>query len=128
MLIANLYAFLLGAVLSTSMYIFGPQCLSLFTSDPAVIQAGMLRFSIMWFSYPVATFMDNTIAASRGLCKTSVPTVIVLLGSCLFRIIWVYTIFAWFGTIQSLFLLYIFSWAITALAEIIYFIREYRKI
>jgi Na+-driven multidrug efflux pump len=82
----------------------------------------------MWFSYPVATFMDNTIAASRGLGKTSVPTVIVLLGSCLFRILWVYTIFAWFGTIQSLFLLYIFSWTITALAEIIYFVREYRKI
>lgn len=128
MLIANLYAFLLGAGMSSTMFIFGPQCLSLFTGDPAVIQAGMLRMSIMWFSYPVATFMDNTIAASRGLGKTSVPTVIVLLGSCLFRILWVYTIFAWFGTIQSLFLLYIFSWTITALAEIIYFVREYRKI
>jgi Na+-driven multidrug efflux pump len=128
MLIANLYAFLLGAGMSSTMFIFGPQCLSLFTGDSAVIQAGMLRMSIMWFSYPVATFMDNTIAASRGLGKTSVPTVIVLLGSCLFRILWVYTIFAWFGTIQSLFLLYIFSWTITALAEIIYFVREYRKI
>ena len=128
MMIANFYAFLLGTVLSITMFIFGPQCLSLFTSDPAVIQAGMARLSIMWFSYPVATFMDNTIAASRGLGKTSVPTVIVLLGSCVFRIVWVYTIFAWIGTIQSLFLLYIFSWAITALAEMIYFIREYRKI
>lgn len=128
MIISNLYAFILGASLSTSMYIFGPQCFSLFTSDPTVIQAGMMRFSVMWFSYPIATFMDNTIAANRGLGKTSIPTLIVFIGSCLFRILWVYTVFAYFGTIQSLFLLYIFSWILTALAEIIYFIHLYKKI
>ena len=128
MIISNLYAFILGASLSTSMYIFGPQCFSLFTSDPAVIQAGMMRFSVMWFSYPIATFMDNTIAANRGLGKTSIPTLIVFIGSCLFRILWVYTVFAYFGSIQSLFLLYIFSWILTALAEIIYFIHLYKKI
>lgn len=128
MIISNLYAFILGASLSTSMYIFGPQCFSLFTRDPAVIQAGMMRFSVMWFSYPIATFMDNTIAANRGLGKTSIPTLIVFIGSCLFRILWVYTVFAYFGTIQSLFLLYIFSWILTALAEIIYFIHLYKKI
>lgn len=127
-IISNFYAFVLGAVLSTLMYIFGPQCLSLFTKDPEVIHAGMLRFSILWFSYPFATFMDNTLAANRGLGKTSVPMLFVFFGSCIFRIIWIYTIFAWFGTIQSLFLLYIFSWNLTALAEIIYFIREYRKL
>ena len=128
MLISNLYAFGLGTILSVTMYAFGPQCLSFFTKDSEVIHAGMQRLSIMFFSYPLASFMDNTIAANRGLGKTSVPTVIVLLGSCLFRILWVYTIFAWIGTIQSLFLLYIFSWTITALAEIIYFIKIYRKI
>ena len=128
MIISNLFAFSLGAFLSITMYIFGPQCLSLFTSDPEVIHAGMLRFSIMFFSYPVASFMDNTIAANRGLGKTSVPTIIVLLGSCLFRILWIYTIFKWIRTIQSLFLLYIFSWAITAIAEMIYFVKIYRKI
>lgn len=83
---------------------------------------------IMFFSYPVATFMDNTIAANRGLGKTFVPSIIVFLGSCVFRVIWVYTIFAYFKTIPSLFLLYIFSWALTAVAEIIYFVKVYRKI
>ena len=71
--------------------------------------------------------MDGSIAASRGLGKSAVPMVIVILGSCVFRIIWVYTVFAWFGTITSLYLLYVFSWTITAAAEIIYFIRIYRQ-
>lgn len=48
---------------------------------------------------------------------------IVILGSCVFRVIWVYTIFAHFHTIPSLYLLYVFSWTITAAAEILYFIH-----
>ena len=55
------------------------------------------------------------------------PTVIVILGSCVFRVIWVYTIFAHFHTIASLYLLYIFSWVLTAVAEIAFFIIGYKK-
>ena len=54
--------------------------------------------------------------------------VIVIMGSCVFRVIWVYTIFAHFHTIPSLYLLYIFSWTITAAAEILYFIRCCRRL
>lgn len=127
-IISNGYALFFGIVISILLYIFGRQAIGLFTTDSAVIEAGLLRLNIMVFSYPVASFMDNTIAANRGLGKTVVPSIIVLIGSCLFRIIWVYTIFAWFKTIPSLFLLYIFSWALTAIAEMIYFVKEYRKI
>ena len=66
--------------------------------------------------------------AGRGIGKTIVPTIIILLGSCAFRIIWIYTIFAWIHTIPSLYLLYVFSWLITSAAEIIYFIISYRKL
>ena len=54
------------------------------------------------------------------------PTVIVILGSCVFRVIWVFTVFAHFHTILSLYLLYIFSWTITGIAELCYFIYCYR--
>ena len=37
----------------------------------------------------------------------------------MFRVIWVYTIFAYFHAITSLYLLYIFSWTITGAAEIL---------
>ena len=72
--------------------------------------------------------MDGAIAASRGLGRSGVPTVIVIMGSCVFRIFWVYTVFAHFGTIQSLYLVYISSWTITAIAELLYFRYVYKKI
>lgn len=115
------YSFAAGAILGVLFLLFGHAFLSLFATDPQVIQAGMARLTIMSFSYCVSAFMDCTIAAARGLGKSLIPTAIVIAGSCVFRIIWVYTIFAYFGTIESLYLLYICSWSITALAEILYF-------
>lgn len=121
------YSFFIGLILGLTILFMGPDFLLLFTSDPAVIELGMYRLKIMSVSYAFSAFMDCTIAASRGLGKTVVPTFIVIMGSCVFRVIWIYTIFAYFKTIPSLYLLYIFSWAITATAEIIYFQAIYRK-
>lgn len=126
--ISLFYSFLFAAVGSGLLFGCGRSFLALFTEDPAVAEAGMKRLSIMAFSYPFSAFMDCTIAASRGLGKTVVPTVLVILGSCVFRVIWVYTVFAYFRTIPSLYLLYLFSWAITAIFEIVYFVRLYRRI
>lgn len=127
-LICLIYSFGIGAVLGVLLVCFGTEFLSLFTTEAAVIEAGMKRLVIMGFSYAVSAFMDCTISASRGLGKGVVPTIIVIMGSCVFRIIWVYTIFAYFGTIPSLYLLYIFSWSITAIVEIIYFRKVYKNL
>lgn len=126
--ISLLYSFLAGAIFGGLLVVFGRQFLSLFASKPEVIEAGMERIKIMGFSYALSAFMDCTIAASRGIGKSIVPTIIVIMGSCVFRVIWVYTIFAYFGTIASLYLLYAFSWSITAIAEIIYFKVCFRKL
>ena len=121
------YSFGVGLLLGGGLLLFGRQFLALFTTESAVIDAGMKRIMVMGLAYCISAFMDCTIAASRGLGKTIGPTVIVILGSCVFRVIWVYTIFAHFHTIPSLYLLYPFSWLLTAAAEIVYFIFSYRK-
>lgn len=122
------YAFSIGAVLGGFFFLFGDEFLSLFATEPAVIHAGKERLSIMAFSYAISAFMDCSIAASRGIGKSVAPTVIVILGSCVFRVIWVFTIFAHFHTLTSLYLLYAFSWIITGAAEVAYFWKSYRKI
>ena len=125
--IALAYSFGLGAVLGGGLLVFGRQFLALFTTESAVIDAGMKRIMVMGWAYCTSAFMDCTIAASRGLGKTVGPTVIVILGSCVFRVAWVYTIFAHFHTIPALYLLYPCSWALTAAAEIVYFVFSYRR-
>ena len=119
-------SFGIAAVMSAVLVIFGRPFLSLFTRDAEVVEAGLTRLRVMGCSYAFSALMDCTIAASRGLGRSMVPTVIVMLGSCVFRVIWVFTVFAHFHTILSLYLLYIFSWTITGIAELVYFIHCYR--
>ena len=122
------FSFLAGAVPGLLLFFFGPVFLSLFTTEAEIVAFGMKRLRIMGLSYAFSAFMDNTIAASRSLGKTALPTLFEVLGSCVFRILWIFTVFRFFRTIESLYLLYIFSWAITALAEMIYFFRVFRRL
>ncbi len=126
-LISLAYSFGVGLVLGGALWLFGREFLALFTTEPAVIDAGMKRVGVMAMAYCISAFMDCTIAASRGLGKTVVPTIIVIMGSCVFRVVWVYTIFARLHTIPSLYLLYPCSWALTAVAEMVYFVGSYKK-
>ena len=122
------YSVAVGILGGTMFVLFGRQFMTLFSENPRVIEFGYERLFIMACSFWISPFMDCTLAASRGLGKTIVPTVIIFLGSCVFRVIWVYTVFAHFGTILSLFALFPCSWTITAIAEILYFAQLYRKL
>ena len=122
------YSCMFGMVLGFGFVLLGKNFLSLFSTDDAVLEAGMKRLIVMGFSYFISSFMDATIAALRGLGKTILPTIFLIFGSCIFRIIWVYTIFAYFKTITSLYLLYPISWTITACCVNVYFVIVYKKI
>ena len=126
-LISMFYAFAVGSICGGLLLVFGRQFLGLFADKPEVIDAGMDRLRIMAFSYGFGSLMDASIAASRGIGKSIIPTFMVIMGSCVFRVIWIYTVFAYFHTVPSLYLLYIFSWVITGIAECIYFRYAYKK-
>lgn len=121
------FSFGVGLVMGLSLVAFGPAFLSIFATDAAVVEAGMKRLRIMGLSYGFSAFMDNAIAGCRGLGKSMVPMAIVITGSCVLRIVWVMTVFAYFHTITSLYLVYICTWAVTALFESWYFVRIYRQ-
>ena len=104
-LVSLAYSFGIGTIGGIALVIFGRQFLGLFTNDPAVVDAGMKRLTIMGFSYGFSAFMDSAIAASRALGKSVIPTVIVIIGSCIFRMVW----------------------GITAVVEIIYWVHVYRN-
>lgn len=126
-LICLFYSFMIGLVVGLLLVLFGHQFLSLFANDAAVIEAGMERLMVMGLAYCISAFMDCTTAAIRALGKTVFPTIVMILGSCVFRIVWIYTVFAVYHTTQALYLLYAVSWIITAIPEIIYFVIIYKK-
>ena len=127
-LITTFYSFMVGFVLGSLLFVFKNQFLFLFTSDQQVIQQGAIRISVMAFSYCVSALMDNATAGARGLGKTLVPTVAIIFGSVVYRVLWIMTVFAHFHTLQSLYLLYVTAWTFTAIIGNTYFVGLYKKI
>ena len=126
-LVTQMYSFLIGAVLGALLVVFRTQFLSLLTSDPDVLHYGSIRLGIMGCSYFISAFMDNAAAGARGLGRSVIPTIIVIMGSVVFRIVWVCTIFASIHTLMSLYLVYASAWAFTSIIGTVYFIIIYRK-
>lgn len=127
-LICMVYAFGIGAILGLLIFTFDKGFLRIFTNDEEVINAGAQRLRLMCFCYCTSAFLDNTTAACRGLGKTLLPTITMICGACIFRIVWVYTIFKYlWNSIVGLYIVYIVSWGLICLFEIPYFIYIYKK-
>jgi Na+-driven multidrug efflux pump len=53
-------------------------------------------------------------AAPRGLGHAMVPAVITVVGTCLFRFVWLWTFFRRWGTFVALMCVYPVSWVLTS--------------
>ncbi len=118
---------LLGLVLSVGCFMFGRQLLRLFTDSEDAIEYGMKRLTIVVLPYLFVCSMESMSGAVRGLGAAITPTVVSLIGSCLFRLVWVYTVFSHYGTIESLYFVYPVTWVLTSVAHIISFIIIFRR-
>ena len=116
----------LGLVLC--LYIFRINVLSLFNTNPAVIAGGLLRFSIILPFLWICCFMEMFISTLRGLGYSAAPTIIMIIGICIYRIIWNETVFRMFPQIRVLLFSYPISWTIVAVGAGIYCFIVLKKI
>jgi len=119
-----------GLATGTLAYVFGPQLLSLYANDAdkaVVIEKGMIRMSIIMFTYFTCGTMDTCVGAIRGLGYSIMPMIVSLLGACAFRVVWIFTIFRAFRSLENLYISYPISWVITTTVHLICFIVVFNK-
>ena len=119
---------IVGLVLGVGAYVASPVLLRLYNSDPTVIHYGTIRLSFISVPYFLCGIMDVFVGSLRGLGSSILPMIVSLSGACLFRTIWIYTIFANVGTIQSLYISYPISWLLTASVHMLCYIALRIKI
>lgn len=115
-----------GAIFGNLVYLLGPYLLQLYNTDPAVIQYGLNRMVVIATTYFLCGLMEVESGVMRGLGYSLLPTVISLLGSCAFRVLWIFTVFAQYHTQFVLYLSYPISWLLTCAAYFVcyQFIRK----
>ena len=126
------YVLITGLVVGNLAYLFGGQLLSIYSSDPAVIQQGLIRMAYICRPYAVCGMMDVMVGALRGLGWSIAPMIVSLLGACGLRLLWVATVFQIYRTPEMLYLSYLVSWAITGGVHVVCFLfirkKAYAKI
>jgi putative MATE family efflux protein len=116
--------FLIGGL----TWMFRRQLLSLYTTNPEVVELGMLRLSVMMAFYFTCGIMNVYPGLTRGMGYSILPMLCTLIGACLMRIIWLVTVFEWYPTEIMLFTCYPVTWALAGIGQIASFFYARRKI
>ena len=88
----------------------------------------MTRLSFVGLPYVLCGLMEVGSGVLRGLGRSWLPLIISVMGACVLRIIWVYTVFAAFPTLEMLYLSYPVSWFVTPLAHFTALLFVHRKL
>lgn len=121
-LCCSLLAVGVGMIMGSVNNIFGPWLLRLYTDDPEVIRYAMIRIARMDRYYFICGFMEVAACMLRGIGYSLTPMIITIMGACVFRIVWIYTVFAWHRTTEILYNSYPISWILTGAVHFILFL------
>lgn len=119
-----------GLVLGNLAYLFGVPLLSIYDPRPEVIEAGLVRMSLVCTLYCTCGLMDCIVGSIRGMEYAVTPTIVSLLGACGLRILWIFTGFRLeeFHTEFWLFMSYPVSWILTFAVHLICYCFMRRKL
>ena len=113
--------FVITAIVSTGLMLSAIPLLRLLTPDEAVVETTYTVMSYFVPFYFTWVLVEVLSAVLRGAGDAVYPVAIIGIGICLFRVIWIVTVFAHFGTLLSLCLSYTVSWTITSAVLVIYY-------
>ena len=103
-----------GLVLGSLSYIFSDTLVGLFDSDPQVLELARSRLMLVGIPYFLCGLMEVGTALNRSIGYSLNSLIITLFGSCAFRVVWIYTVFAMYKYIEVLYLVYPVSWIVTS--------------
>lgn len=109
------------AFLSIIVVVLAKKILKIFNDDEAVISYGYIRILFIAPFQIISVLMEVFSGSLRGYGRSLGPAIITLLGVCLTRIVWVYTIFKNAPSFSRLLACYPISWSITVLILALYY-------
>ena len=123
-----------GLLLGNLAVFFGEPLLYIYSNNPEVVAAGMVRLMMICCPYALCGIMDVMVGALRGIGYSIIPTIVSLVGVCGLRLLWLATVFQIpeYHVIETVYISYTVTWSITIIANVICFFcvrkRAYRKV
>ena len=127
---------IIGVIMSSLVLILHQPLLSLYGIVPGEVgslerlayDAALVRFKLVAAPYFMCGLMEVCTGVLRGLGKSLTSTVISLVGACLLRMVWLWTVFPQSQTLETIFVSYPITWIVTNIAAFIVIRLTLRKL
>ncbi len=116
----------IGAGFSTLFYLLRQPLLGLYgiaadtdgTLAQLAFHTAVTRLKYICVPYFLCGMMDVCSGVLRGMGRSITSMMISLLGACVFRLVWIYTVFQALQTLDSIYISYPISWLLTLSASL----------
>ncbi len=96
----------------------GTACLGVFTTDPEVVRYGLMRFHTVLIVQCLASSYEVSGSYMRALGYSMTPMILTIFGTCVLRLLWIYTYAAKHPSFETLMGIYPITWVITGIMVI----------
>ncbi len=124
---ASITVTVIGLVLGVSASLLTNGILHFVTEDQNVIDYALIRVNLLCVFDFLCGLMDVFASALRGLGKSTTAMLVTLFGSCVFRVVWIKTVFVWYRSLEIIYWSYPISWLITSLVHLFIIIPTVKK-
>ena len=118
----------MGLALGLGVYFSGGLLMRIYTKSDEVVRLGVDRMGVICTTYFLCGVMEVLVGSLRGMGHSVLPMAVSVVGVCGLRIVYIFTVFAYYNTPFVLYLSYPVSWLLTALAHFTFVIITVRKI
>ncbi len=119
---------ILGTALGLLFMVFGNFICGIMTDSEEVIKYGVLRLKTLGLTYGLTGIMNTFANTLRATGRATTATVISLICTCLYRVVWMNTVFIWHHTEMVLYLVYPTSWALCSIVFGITMLMHLKKL
>lgn len=117
-----------GLAFGIGVTAFARPLLGLYITDsPEAIEFGVQRMMIGVLPYFLCSMMEQFAGLLRGVGKSLIPAVNTVIGTCLFRLVWVFFVFPLDKSVFWLYTCYPISWTLCTLMHLVTFMIIRKK-
>ncbi len=122
-----LAALIISTVLCAVFTLCADAFIRIYTNDKVAIEFAVIRMWCVLSGSMLPCLYEIAGGALRGMGHSMLPAVFTIIGSCILRIVWIYSIYAVYTYYWLLMIIYPISWIVTGVALMIsYYIICYK--
>jgi putative MATE family efflux protein len=128
MLCSGMLCAIICVLLGGAVLLFPHQCISVYSTDSAVIDIGVTRLFYTVSLYFLVGCMNTCSNTLRAMGFSFLPMLTCIAGVCGLRILWIYGVFPFFRTLTSVYISYPMSWLVTFVTLLCIFLVKYHRL